>query len=73
MDFKVDPESETSCIPLSHFRCLFHQLCREDGNPKENALELILAQFDGGIFQSHGWIILPTQDIRENKFHPVRY
>ena len=22
---------------------------------------------------SHGWIILPTQDIRDNKFHPVRY
>ena len=22
---------------------------------------------------SHGWIILPTRDIRDNKFHPVRY
>ena len=36
-----------------------------------------LAQFeayDGGIMTSHGWIILPTRDIRDsNKFHPVRY
>ena len=22
---------------------------------------------------SHEWIILPTRDIRDNKFHPVRY
>ena len=22
---------------------------------------------------SHGWIILPTRNIRDNKFHPVRY
>ena len=76
MEVKVDPGSETNCIPLSHFRCLFPQLCREDGNPKENALEPTLAQFeayDGGILQSHGWIILPTWDIRGNKFHPVRY
>ena len=76
MEVKVDPGSETNCIPLSHFRCLFPQLCSEDGSPKENALEPTLAQFevyDGGIMTSHGWIILPTQDIRDNKFHPVRY
>ena len=73
----MDPGSETNCIPLSHFRHLFPQLCSKDGNPKENALELTLAQFeayDGGILHSHGWIILPTQDIRDTKkFHPVRY
>ena len=44
---------------------------------KENALEPTLAQFeayDGGILHSHGWIVLPTLDIRDNmKFHPVRY
>ena len=76
MEVKVDPGSETNCIPLSHFRCLFPQLCSEDGSPKENALEPTLAQFeayDGGIMTSHGWIILPTRDIRDNKFHPVRY
>ena len=77
MEVKVDPGSETNCIPLSHFRHLFPQLCRKDGTPKENALEPTLAQFeayDGGIMTSHGWIILPTQDIRDsNKFHPVRY
>ena len=76
MEVKVDPGSETNCMPLSHFRHLFPQLCREDGNPKENTLEPTLTQFeayDGGILQSHEWIILPTQDIRENKFHPVRY
>ena len=77
MEVKVDPGSETNCIPLSHFRHLFPQLCSKDGNPKENALEPTLAQFeayDGGIMTSHGWIILPTQDIRDsNKFHPVRY
>ena len=77
MEVKVDPGSETNCIPLSHFRCLFPQLCRKDGTPKENALEPTLAQFeayDGGIMTSHGWIILPTRDIRDsNKFHPVRY
>ena len=28
MEVKVDPGSETNCIPLSHFRCLFPQLCR---------------------------------------------
>ena len=42
-----------------------------------NALEPTLAQFeayDGGNMISHGWIILPTRDIRDsNKFHPVRY
>ena len=76
MEVKVDPGSETNCIPLSHFRHLFPQLCRQDGSPKENALEPTLAQFeayDGGIMTSHGWIILPTRDIRDsNKFHPVR-
>ena len=76
MEVKVDPGSETNCIPLSHFRRLFPQLCSEDGSPKENALEPTLAQFeayDGGIMTSHRWIILPTRDIRDNKFHPVRY
>ena len=77
MEVKVDLGSETNCIPLSHFRRLFPQLCRKDGTPKKNALEPTLAQFeayDGGIMTSHGWIILPTRDIRDsNKFHPVRY
>ena len=77
MEVKVDPGSKTNCIPLSHFRHLFPQLCRRDGTPKENALEPTLAQFeayDGGIMTSHEWIILPTWDIRDsNKFHPVRY
>ena len=76
MEVKVDPGSETNCIPLSHFRHLFPQLCSKDGSPKENALEPTLAQFeayDGGIMTSHRWIILPTRDIRDNKFHPVRY
>ena len=76
MEVKVDPGSETNCIPLSHFRRLFPQLCSKDGSPKENTLEPTLAQFepyDGGIMTSHGWIILPTRDIRDNKFHPVRY
>ena len=76
MEVKVDPGSETNCIPLSHFRHLFSQLCSKDGSPKENALEPTLAQFeayDGGIMTSHRWIILPTWDIRDNKFHPVRY
>ena len=73
----MDPGSETNCVPLSHFRHLFPQLCSKDGNPKENVLEPTLAKFeayDGGIMTSHGWIILPTWDIRDsNKFHPVRY
>ena len=73
MEVKVDPGSETNCIPLSYFRHLFPQLCSKDGNPKENAPEPTLAQFetyDGGIMTSHGWIILPTRDIRDsNKFH----
>ena len=73
----MDPGSKTNCISLSHFRRLFPQLCSKDGTPKENALEPTLAQFeayDGGIMTSHGWIILPTWDIRDsNKFHPVRY
>ena len=68
MEVKVDPGSETNCIPLSHFRCLFPQLCSKDGNPKENTLQPTLAQseaYDGGILTSHRWI--------SNKFHPVRY
>ena len=73
----MDPGSETNCIPLSHFRHLFPQLCSKDGNPKENALEPTLAQFeayDGDILHRHGWIILPTQDIRDpKKFHCVGY
>ena len=77
MEVKVDPGSKKKCIPLSHFRHLFPQLCSKDSNPKENALEPTLAQFeayDGGILHSHRWIILPTQDIRDNKkFYPVRY
>ena len=77
MEVKVDTGSETNCIPLSHFRHLFPQLCSKDGNSKENTLEPTLAQFeayDGDILTSHGWIILPTQDIRDTKkFHPVRY
>ena len=74
MEVKVDPGSETNCIPLSHFRCLFPQLCSEDGNLREYALEPTLAQFeayDSGILHSHGWIMLPTWDIK--KFHPARY
>ena len=70
MGVKVDPGSETNCIPLSHFRCLFPQLCSKDGSPKENALEPTLAQFeayDGGIMTSHRWIILPTRDIRQQQ------
>ena len=43
MEVKVDPGSETNCIPLSHFRRLFPQLCSKDGSPKENALEPTLA------------------------------
>ena len=39
MEVKVGPGSKTNCIPLSHLRCLFPQLCSKDGNPKENALE----------------------------------
>ena len=76
MEVKVDPGSETNCIPLSHLRRLFPQLFSKDGSPKENAREPTLAQFeayDGGIMTSHRWIILPTRDIRDNKFHPVRY
>ena len=76
MEVKVDPGSETNCIPLSHFRCLFPQLCKTDGLPKETALEPTLAQFeayDGGIMQAHGWTIMPTQNISTKKFHPVRY
>ena len=39
MEVQVDPGSKTNCIPSSHFRCLFPQLCREYDNPRENALE----------------------------------
>ena len=46
MEVKVDPESETNCILLSHFSCLFPQLCSKDDNPKKNALEPTLAQFE---------------------------
>ena len=76
MEVKVDPGSETNCKPLSHFRCLFSQLCSEDGNLREKALESTLAQFeayDGGILQAHRWIILPTWNIRNKKLHPKRY
>ena len=45
MEVKVDPGSEINCIPLSHFRHLFPQLCSKDRSPKENALEPTLAQF----------------------------
>ena len=71
MEVKVGPESKTNCIPLSHFRCLFPQLCSEDGSLRENTLKPILAQFeayDGGILQAHGWIMLPTRDISDKKF-----
>ena len=47
MEVKVDPGSETNCIPLSHFRRLFPELCSKDGSPKENALEPTLAQIEG--------------------------
>ena len=76
MEVKVDPGSETNCIPLSHFRWLFPQLCRSDGLPKETALEPTLAQFEaynGGVMRAHGWIVVSTQNISDNKFHPVRY
>ena len=78
MEVKVDPGSETNCIPLSHFRCLFPQLCSNDGNPKENALEPTLAQFeayDGGIHDTAtdgSYCLLRTSET-SNKFHPVRY
>ena len=74
MEVKVDPGSETNCIPLSHFRCLFPQLCRTDGLPKETALEPTQFEaYDGGVMEAHRWIILPTQNICDTKFHPVRY
>ena len=76
MEVKVDPGAETNCIPLSHFRCLFPELCRE-GQPKEDALTPTLALFEAyndGVMKAHGWITLPTQDIsRVKKFHPMRY
>ena len=34
MEVKVDPGSETNCIPLSHFRCLFTQLCKKGWHPQ---------------------------------------
>ena len=76
MEVKVDPGSERNCIPLSHFRQLFPQLCRSDGLPKRTALELTLAQFEAynsGVMRAHGWIVVSTQNISDNKFHPVRY
>ena len=77
MEAKVDLGAETNYIPLSHFRYLFPEICREDGKPKDKALKPILAQFeayDSGILQVHRWIMLPTQDInRDKKFHPVSY
>ena len=76
MEVKVDLGTKTNCIPLSHFRCLFPQLCSEDGSPRENTLKPTLAQFeayDGGILQAHTWIILPSRDIRDKKFYLVRY
>ena len=75
MEVKVDPRSETN-YTIESFRCLFTQLCKTDGLPKETALEPTLAQFeayDGGIMQAHGWTIMPTQNISTKKFHPVRY
>ena len=75
-DVKVDPGSETNCIPLSYFRCLFPQLYIEDGNLRDKALEPTLAQFkayDGGILKAHGWVMQLTHDINRDKFHPVRY
>ena len=36
MEVKVDPRSEINCIPLSHFRFPFPQLCRKDGNLRDN-------------------------------------
>ena len=66
----------SNCIPLSHFRRLFPQLCKTDGLPKETALEPTLAQFEaynGGIMQAHGWTIMPIPNISTKKFHPVRY
>ena len=76
MEVKVDPGSETNCTPLSHFRCLFPQLCKTNGLAKETTLEPILAQFEaynGGVLQAYKWIIVPTQNISDKKFHPVRY
>ena len=64
MEVKVDPGSETNCIPLSHFTCLFLQLYKTDGLPKETALEPTPTQFeayDGGVMQIHGGIMLSTQ------------
>ena len=77
MEVKVDPEAETNCIPLSHFRSHFPELCNSDGQPQEGALTPSLALFEaynGGTMKAHGWFVLPTQDItRVKKFHPVRY
>ena len=76
IEVKVDPGAETNCIPLSHFRYLFPELCSK-GQPKEDALTPSLALFEAynrGIMKAHGWFVLPTQDIsRVKKFHPVRY
>ena len=56
MEVKVDPGAETNCIPLSHFRYLFPELCNREGQPLEEALTPSLAQFeayDGGIMKAH--------------------
>ena len=76
MEVKVDPGSETNCIPLSHFRRLFPQLCRSDGLPKETTLTPTLAQFEAynsGVMRAHVWIVVSSQSISDYKFHPVRY
>ena len=77
MEVKVDPGAETNCIPLSHFRSLFPELCNSEGQPQKGALTPSLAQFEaynGGVMKAHRWFVLPTQDItRVKKFHPVRY
>ena len=45
MEVKVDPGAETNCIPLSHFRYLFPELCSK-GQPKEDTLTPSLALFE---------------------------
>ena len=73
MDVRVDPSSETNCTPLSHFRDLFPQLCKTStGLPKETTL-VYFEVYEGEIMKSYEWIILPTQNINNKKFYPVRY
>ena len=77
MEVKVDPGSETNCIPLSHFRHLFPQLCRSDGKPKATALE----PNPGTVWGIWWWSSTgPQMDHfanaghnRDNKFHSVRF